>query len=330
MRLLKIGLLFTAAAAALTLLSGCVSFHINNTYDNADKYSSGNQTFTSEVTEIDLNWSSGKVYVSTHDENTVTVTEENTDKLEDSKKVHTWLDGTVLHIQFCKSGEISVISKAEKVLEVKLPKNIKLSSFKYNGSSADTSFENFRSDFFKADSSSGELDVRGCSAKEIELESSSGKIFVDHKSDAETLNAEASSGDIELILGNVKSLNVSTSSGEISIDAKTVKDMDLDSSSGDKNVSVESADTVKSDASSGKTKMTFGQMPANTKIKASSGDVTLYVPKDSSFKADIDTSSGDFESDIPTSKEGSIYVAGSGSNKLSVDTSSGDVKIKAA
>lgn len=330
MKKFKLGLLIASAAAALTALAGCVSFQINSTYDNADKYSAGNKTFTEEITEIDLNWSSGKVYVSTHDENTVTVTEENTDKLEDSKKVHTWLDGKVLHIQFCKSGEVSVLRSTEKNLEVKLPKNVKLTSFKYNGSSAETSFENIDTDTFKADSSSGKLDIRGCTSKEYDLETSSGEIYLDSKNESDMVTAEASSGDIELILGTVKSLNVSTSSGEITVDAESVKDLDTDSSSGDKSIRIGSADTVKSDASSGKTKMTFGSMPTNTKIEASSGNVTIYVPKDASFRADIDTSSGKFSSEIPTSKEGSTYVAGSGSNKLTVDTSSGDVEIKAA
>ena len=330
MRKIKAGALIAVAAAALAALAGCVSLEISATYDNADKYSAGNQTFTSEITEIDLNWQSGKVYVTTHDENTVTVTEENSDKLNDAKKVHTWLDGKVLHIQYCKSGEVSVIRNTEKNLEVKIPKNVKLSSFKYNGSSADTSFEKFSTDLFKAESSSGKVDIRDCTSKEFELDTSSGDIYFDCKGDAEIVTAEASSGSVELNMGNVKSLNVSTSSGEISVDADSVKDMDLDSSSGDKSIMLKSADTVKSYASSGKTKMTFGSMPTNTKIEASSGDVTLYVPKDSSFKADIDTSSGKFNSEIQTSKEGSTYVAGSGSCKLSVDTSSGDVDIKIA
>ena len=63
-------------------------------------------------------------------------------------------------------------------------------------------------------------------------------------------------------------------------------------------------------------------------LDASSGDVTLYLPKQSDVKIEVDTSSGDFESDISFSKSGDTYTLGSGDNTISIDTSSGDIYVK--
>jgi len=324
----KLIMLFAAAAAALTSLVGCFAFSVNMSYSNADKYSPGNREFSEEIREIDLNWSSGEVSVIRYDKPTVSVSESNTDDLSEDKRVHTWLDGKVLRIQFCKSGKIS-FGNDKKELLLKLPKDLKLDKLSYNGSSADAVFDGIEAGDFSADSSSGKLDLRGCTAREFVLDASSGNIILDQKGTSERIEATASSGDIDLRIESVEHLEAETSSGKIEIEAETAREMSFDSSSGKKVIDVENPGTVRSESSSGNTDMTFADMPESIDIKASSGDVTLRLPGDAGFKAVIDTSSGDFVSEIPTSKDGSTYTAGSGSSSISADTSSGNVTIKA-
>ena len=91
---------------------------------------------------------------------------------------------------------------------------------------------------------------------------------------------------------------------------------------------IASAERITTDCSSGDVELRLGTMPSETKMDASSGNITLYIPKDADFTADIDTASGSFDSEFPFTKKDDTYVCGSGTNKLEIDTSSGDVKIK--
>ena len=104
--------------------------------------------------------------------------------------------------------------------------------------------------------------------------------------------------------------------------------MSFDSSSGKVSADVEKSESVEGDSSSGNYKLWFKQVPSETEIDTSSGDITLYLPKDSDFKIDFDTSSGDFDSEHNLKKDGHTYTSGSGSNKFNIDTSSGDVTVK--
>jgi len=279
--------LLTAAVTAC--MTGCVS--ISRTYSNSEKYSSGNTRFRGiEVRSVDINWNSGKVTVSKHAEDSVTVTESCKNDLKDSQKVHTWLDGDTLRIQFCESGETFVgFGSLEKELEIMIPEDIELNVLSYDGSSGDAVFKDITADTISADVSSGDIKLIGCNAKKFDVESSSGDITIEQKGEAASIDAEASSGDID--------------------------------------ITVEKAGELDAEASSGRIVVRLAAMPADTDIDTSSGDVKVYVPENAEFTADIDTSSGDFDSNLELSKDGDTYTKGSGTNKLSIDTSSGDIKI---
>ena len=296
------------SAVMLCCLTGCMS--VAAKYDNADKYDAGDREFGGEVTELDIDWSSGSVTVSRHDGDTVSVTETCKEELSDSKKVHTWLEGSVLHVRFSKSGETFFTSTPEKKLEIKLPRDLKLKSLDFNGSSAETSFEDISADIIRADVSSGDLRFYSCSADSFKLESSSGNIELEQKGESESIKAEASSGKINLT-------------------AETAGELDLDTSSGDVTVKVQKANKLISNASSGETEIHLEEMPSETRIEASSGDVAVYLPKDADFTGTIDTSSGKVNSDLPLSNSGKTYTCGSGTNALFIETSSGDVALRA-
>ena len=73
--------------------------------------------------------------------------------------------------------------------------------------------------------------------------------------------------------------------------------------------------------------LTAADMPENVSIDSASGDGMIYVPENSDFTANIDTASGDFNTDIPLTHKGDKYICGSGNNKINIDTASGDVSI---
>ena len=300
-------LVLAAAVGAAMSLAGCMNF--TATYANASNYTAGERDITETITELDLNWSAGKVTVTTNSTNTITVRESCDKSLDDDERVHTWVDGKTLHVQFCESGKVFMFGSKKKELEISIPKDIKLSGLSYDGSSADARFENLSAESISLDSSSGDVKLIDCTA--------------------ETVDADTSSGNIELdIVGNAKSIKCDASSGNVTVKADGADDIDVDTSSGDIEVDVKTPDKVITDASSGDTKLTFGAAPSSIKHDSSSGDFTLYLPESAEFKAEIDTSSGKFETDFGCEKDDDTYTCGSGSNVFSIDTSSGDVSIK--
>ena len=302
---LIIALLTAVIAACFT---GCVS--ISSSYPDSDKYSSGNASFNgSEVRSLDINWSSGKVTVSKHDADTVTVTESCKHELKDSQKVHTWLDGDTLRIQFSKSGETFIgFNSYEKELEIQIPQDMELSALSYDGSSGDTIFEEIAAETISVDVSSGTVKLIGCSAKNFDVDTTSGDIIIEQKGESDTICAEATSGDID-------------------ITAEKVGELEAEATSGDIELRVQEAGSVDTETTSGRAVLHLDTMPASTDIEATSGDIKVYVPEDADFTADIDTSSGDFDSNFALSKDGSSYTRGKGINKLSIETTSGDIKL---
>lgn len=296
-------------AVMIFSLTGCVMS--GNIYDHGSEYTAGDFETTSEITTLDIDWSSGSVNVSYHDKDTVSVTETCTAELTDAQKVHTWLDGKTLHIRFCKSGESFELNNAEKKLEVKLPRTAELEKLIYDGSSAGASFEGITATDFSVDTSSGAVQLSGCSADTFKLDSSSGNIYLEQAGESELITADASSGNIN-------------------ISAETVKELRADSSSGKMKLDIASADKISTDSSSGDVELRLAAMPSEIDMDASSGDIRIYMPKDAGFTAEVETSSGSFDSDIALTKQGDTYVRGSGECKLSIDTSSGDVTIKTA
>ena len=301
-------IVLTAIIISAVCLAGCVN--ISSTYDNADKYTPGNREVTEKISDFDLNWSSGTVTVTRYSGSTISVQETCDSDLSDDKRVHTWVDGNTLHVQFCKSGEVFVMKNGEKKLEIKIPENLEIKGISYDGSSADATFENLTTDSFKADTSSGDLKLISCTSKTFDIESSSGEIDLIQRGESDRISVEASSGDISVSAETVKDLTADVSSGKIKLDAKR-------------------ADSVTTDASSGDARLAFENVPSNMKLESSSGEITVSLPKNADFKAEVDTSSGKFESDIPCSKNGDTYTSGNGSNNFNFETSSGDIQIKA-
>ena len=119
----------------------------------------------------------------------------------------------------------------------------------------------------------------------------------------------ASSGDMTIEQkGESSSIKAATSSGEIDITAE-------------KTASVETA------ASSGDITLRLESMPDDVTAATSSGNIKVCVPEDVGFTAKAATASGDFDSDLTLTKEGSRYVYGNGKCEMELAASSGDICI---
>ena len=300
-------------SAAAICLSGCAvsitnagSIGSTVNYPNADKYTAGDREIKDEIHALDIAWPSGAVKVSAASGKTVSVKETTAAKLTDDLKVHSWTDGGVLRVRFCKSGS-SYQNPEPKTVEITVPESIRLEDVGISVASADVDCSGLSAKNADLSAASGKLQYTG-TAERFRSSASSGNISFSGESDE--ISATASSGAVEIAQrGKSDCISVDTSSGRISIDAEQTAELTASSSSGEKDIRLK-------------------EVPQKMRLTASSGDVTLTLPEKSDFTADINTASGSVSYDLQMSKEdGNTYVCGSGVNKVTIDTSSGNVSI---
>jgi len=228
---------------------------------------------------------------------------------------------------------------------------LKLSDFKIHLASGDTNLKDLTAEDLTVKSSSGVITGGNVSSKNTHFESTSGNIKLKSlttediiiSSSSGVINGEtitskkasikSTSGDI--IFKNLTSDNlaISSSSGSIKGDTVNSKDTLLSSTSGDMKLSTFKGN-IDQKTSSGKVLITYSEFNNNVKLSSTSGDITLNLPKDSQFKLNAETTSGDINCSFPItiqekSKKDNLLIGtvGSDKNSIEVTASSGDVDI---
>ena len=295
-------------SAVMMCFCGCsIGFVSGSTvrYDNADKYTAGDREIIDKIDKLDIDWIGGYVKVTTGG-STVQIKETTKGDLADKYKVHTWAEGSTLHVRYCKSGE-RYNEDNEKTLEITVPEDVLYKSINIDSSSADVTCE-------------------GLSSKKAVMDASSGNMT--YIGNADSFTADTSSGNISFT-GEAKTISTDSSSGDVFIEQTGESDsISTDSSSGDMNITAEYTKSLSTDTSSGKQVIKLEKQAESISLDSSSGDVKLYLPENADFTAEISTSSGDVSYELALKKTGDeTYVCGNGENEVSIDTSSGDVKI---
>lgn len=258
-------------------------------YANADKYSVGDASFDEPVEALDIDWASGSVNITTHSGSEVLLAEKTDPAATEDMRVHWWLDGTTLRVRFAAPGvSLRLIGWGQKELTIALPESLKLSGIAVNTASASVEAGNTRSDSLAVSTASGNMDIF-CEAEEITLGSASGSISLEQTGTAALVQIKSSSGKISMTGAEIAELSAKTSSGSVSC------------------------------ALTG----TIGKCA----IQTASGSVGLRLPEAAGCTVNISTSSGDFQSGLPMTKNGKTYVYGDGRAEVSIKTSSGDIRI---
>ena len=343
------------AAGALALivpatvcLTGC-SFGVFNTlnykYDNADKYEAGKREIDDKITRINLDYAAGNVTVKGKDTDSVSVKETVNRDIDKDHQVHTWVDGNTLYIRYCASKDLLNFSGIEKSLEVTIPEAQDLNDFVINVSSGDVMLDSFTTASLNSRSSSGKVKI-ACSAKTIDhksssgdvnlvqkgnadsvkVKASSGKIVINQEGDLNTFDVDSSSGKIEIYqTGNVGTANIHSSSGGVKAEMGTVDDLTIDVSSGPIVLDADEVKNLNTRASSGHSTISLGKAPVTSKINCSSGGIDVSIPEDSDITVHVKISSGEFNYELPFTKDGKDYINGNGTNDMEIHCSSGDV-----
>ena len=297
-----------AFATVCALFSGCMSVNlVNLVYPDADRYSVGETELDAAyVSVLDVDWSSGKVELVAGKENTVRISETAAKELESELAVHWLLENGTLHIKFCAPGSFNIKS-LNKTLTVTVPEGVILKKLGVSTASADVESE-IAAVNISASTASGKIGLDCTGAENAYIDSASGDVTVTGTGSIGELEISTASGKVNADFENVRSAEIDTASGAVRFRAEKLREGSFDSASG--NVTIEAADT-----------------PSELDVETASGSVTLCLPADADFAVEIDTASGNFESDFALKKRGDTYICGDGFREFDIETASGDIYI---
>ncbi len=195
----KHGWLILAALILLILSfsSGCgIYSFLGMTYPHAGRYKAGNFEYkAADVSSVEINWVSDDVTVKQSGGKTLSVRESGRG-LSSRQKLHWYLDGDKLIIQYCKSGYKGRFPAKAKELTVEIPEDValkistvsgdvifedsqELQKIEINTVSGDVRYDGLSASKFDVDTVSGNIEGGELNVDKAELDSVSGDISVD-------------------------------------------------------------------------------------------------------------------------------------------------------
>ena len=124
----------------------------------------------------------------------------------------------------------------------------------------------------------------------------------------------------------IREFDFDGASGICTLDNCNVDEVDVDTASGDVNFTG-TLDVLSCDAASANCSVTVFNAPRAIEMNAASGDLELVLPPHAGFTCNMDTISGDFDSDFEFGTIGETYIHGDGDCEIKVSAMSGDVSI---
>jgi DUF4097 and DUF4098 domain-containing protein YvlB len=177
--------------------------------------------------------------------------------------------------------------------------------------------------------SSADVTVTG-SRGALDVDVGSGDVDVtDNRGD---LDIDTGSGDVTLTGSAGGRLSIDTGSGDVIGTDVRATDLKVDTGSGSVKLSGGISGVVSLDTGSGDVSIALTRDLREVSIESGSGDVTLHMPEGIGADLDVETSSGDIETDFPVSitrhEEDHLRgTIGGGGARIRVDASSGAVRL---
>jgi DUF4097 and DUF4098 domain-containing protein YvlB len=200
------------------------------------------------------------------------------------------VDGRKLYVKYAASG-FRALPNLNKQLTVLLPETLRL-------------------DDLKISVASGEVEADGINADEIHLQSASGRIALRQVGHAEKIRVETASGGVAVAAGDADSLKINTASGQVIVNAIQ-------------------ADEVSVNTASGAVTLQFADAPDRIDADSVSGNVTIRLPREAGFTADVDSLSGVVRCQQDADRRGDdTYVYGNGRCRIEADTVSGNLLVE--
>ncbi len=203
-------IIFIVGVFMLFTFSGCTSYISVGKYSDSDKYLVGNQEYSGDLVELDIDWVSGTVrLIEDSSANAITLAEETDYEAEELKVRSLFEDGKLL-IKFGESGYRGKVGFGQrKELEIRYKD---VSKIKVHLTSGSLKAESVTCDVIDLDMTSGEVVISKLSCDSAEIDLTSGSVKID-----------------ELVCNN---LDCDMTSGKCVISVKTLKEGSFDMTSG--------------------------------------------------------------------------------------------------
>ncbi len=299
---------------SMLLLVSCnsnIEINTQYSYSNAESYLVGNGSFdASTIKHIDIDWISGNIIIDRSSDNNISFIEEIDENLSDDLKLHYFLNGNTLYIKFAKATKLLSFNGNKKNLYIKIPSSIVLDSFFCNMVSANITIKNLNADTVHIDSVSGIIYNYNVTSKFVTLDSTSGNIMA--------------KGLIS------KELSIDSTSGKVTLENVNCEEIDIETTSGDISTTNVETLSLSADSSSSVVTLRFKTIPTEVEVSTISGDIYLFLPKETKFMMNYDTVSGEFTHTFALSKSDSNlfdYSTEDPSSKVIIESISGNLDI---
>lgn len=329
-KIIRIAMVVCAVVVACAVIISVTDMFGNGgslfSYANAEKYTAGDTELSGDIKKLEINWTSGKVNIAYHAENTVIVKETADKAMDDNQKLRWWLDGDTLRIRYAKAG-FRISFNLDKQLTVSLPRDLVLKSADIGSTSADIYAPALKADEIRLNSTSGNIEA-GTDTKKLAASSTSGDVRVLQGGSLDSADLSSTSGSLSLgVEGSVKNVSANSTSGGVALTVSgSAGNVKLHSTSGNIYPTLSSLDKAEISATSGSVTGTVNAFK-DLKVNTSSGSVNLKLGTEPGFTCRVSSSSGDFTTALSMTKNGDTYTCGDGSAKCDIGTSSGDIWI---
>jgi lia operon protein LiaG len=181
----------------------------------------------------------------------------------------------------------------------------------------------------QVDASSAPVSASGVKG-ELTVDVGSGPVRV---TDGEgMLNVDTGSGSVEVSRFKGHDLTVDTGSGNVNGTELTADGLTIETGSGDIEVAGVSSPTLSLETGSGTVRADLRTDVRSLSVETGSGDVAVTAPATLDAEVEIETSSGDIESDFPLqvtrhARDHLVGRIGTGKGRIAVETGSGDVRL---
>jgi lia operon protein LiaG len=146
------------------------------------------------------------------------------------------------------------------------------------------------------------------------------------------LSVDTGSGSVSVSGVSGEKVSIDTGSGDVTASNVQTKELSVDTGSGDIQVTGLVAPQVALETGSGSVAADVQGEIWNVNVQTGSGDVTLKLPPNLGAEVDIETSSGDIETDFSVSvtrhaRDHLTGRIGDGRGKIAIETGSGGIKL---
>lgn len=141
------------------------------------------------------------------------------------------------------------------------------------------------------------------------------------------LDLDAASAKVKVSELTIEKVDMDTASGICTFENCNVDEIDFDTASGNVYFSG-TLNTLNCDSASASCTVVLTNVPKRINMNGVSGDLDITLPENCGFSASVDSVSGRFTSDFPTTVSGGHYTYGDGSCRIGISAVSGNLYIQ--